>query len=82
MEVETSQFVTVAVNAVLQTVEVSTSPDGDSGQLKTVDVDTVFHSVDVRTPSGGPCEDGPGLGIDSVNCSGFAAGAWICPSAI
>jgi hypothetical protein len=79
LEAEESQFVTVAVEATLQRVEVNTSPDGttagsgvDSGQLKTVAVD-VCHSVAVRTAFTSDDDSWPFF--DSMNLENFSTGA-------
>ena len=76
---EESQFLTVAVDATLQTVEVRTSPDRataisgvDSGQLKTVAVD-VCHSVAVN--SAFTIDGASWPFFDSMNLENFATGA-------
>lgn len=82
LEAGESQFVTVAVEATLQRVEVRISPDGsgvDSGQSKTVAVD-VCHSVAVRTAFTSDDDSRPFCA--SMNLENFSTGAWICPSAI
>ena len=89
LEAAVSQFVTVAVDATLQRVEVKISPDRttagcgvDSGQSKTIAVD-VCHSVAVRIPF--TCELNAGESwpsFDSMILENFSTGAWICPSAI
>ena len=79
VEAGESQFVTVAVEATLQRVEVNTSPDGttagsgvDSGQSKTVAVD-VCHSVAVRTAFTSDDDSWPFF--DSMNLENFSTGA-------
>jgi hypothetical protein len=70
-----SQFVTVAVEATLQRVEVRISPDGsgvDSGHSKTVAVD-VCHSVAVRTAF--TTDDDSRPSFDSMNLENFSTGA-------
>ena len=70
-----SQFVTVAVEATLQRVEVRISPDGsgvDSGQSKTVAVD-VCHSVAVRTAFTSDEDSRPFCA--SMNLENFSTGA-------
>ena len=84
------QFVTVAVEATFQIVEVKTSPDGatagsgvDSDQSKTVAVD-VSHSVAVRTAFTTDDDSWASAWayLDSMNLENFSTGAWTCPSAI
>ena len=82
LEAAESQFVTVAVEATLQRVEVRIFPDGitagrgvDSGQSKTVAVD-VCHSVAVRIPL--TCElhaDESWPSFDSMVLENFSTGA-------
>jgi hypothetical protein len=77
--------VIVAVLSTLQTVDVRISPDGatgssgvDSGQSKTVAVDTVLHSVAVRTAGAAELQDDDDDSQScaaSVNSSGFSTGA-------
>jgi hypothetical protein len=76
--------VTVAVLSTLQTVDVRISPEGatgssgvDSGQSKTVAVDTVLHSVAVRTAGAAELQDDDDSQscAASVNSSGFSTGA-------
>jgi hypothetical protein len=82
VDAEESQFVTVAVDATLQRVEVRTSPEGttagcgvDSGLSKTVAVDTC-HSVAVRIPFTSELhDDGSWPSFDSMNLENFSTGA-------
>ena len=84
-----SEFVTVAVEATSNAVEVRISADvvGDfclmSCRLVTVAVETVFHSVAVRTSPVGTALDAKSQSPEGeVKCSDRSVGAWIWPSGI